>query len=456
MLIVSLFHFDHLAFAGEGEPTSFFIDFEDFRAKPSYCENGTCYAFPCETNGSPHLLIYNGSVCDFNYRAANGTRMFSSLLAGEIEGKAAIQQNVIYLGGKISLGFPKHLNPEYAYITRLILTVTNVAFDNSDLSSPLRPVYFGVKIDGYGGPEINIPSAKKFNALIEADPTGYIEWVNIEGGGGTALFIDNIQIETKRPEYSLSLEIESDQVQPIHKSSGNLSETKLTAKLKERSSSRVSGQYVEFSSLRVEGSGGHLHGGVMPVGSFSPSYCITGLDGSCTVTYRASEVSGREIVTAKLTQDASISDSKLVDVKVPGLFEVLPQPDLYRLTGERTSHPMNHYLSPAAIGIFDVAQYILDRLNATIGFNDMSLEGGGLFDIGLPEFPFWEPPHKAHRLGKSVDIDRCAKSTIKNNPNPRETCEAGFVRLPKKLFGSACRQFYGKVEREKTYHCEFK
>jgi hypothetical protein len=40
----------------------------------------------------------------------------------------------------------------------------------------------------------------------------------------------------------------------------------------------------------------------------------------------------------------------------------------------------------------------------------MSLIWGGLFDIGPPpsNSAFWSPPHRSHRIGTSVDIDRRA------------------------------------------------
>ncbi len=39
-----------------------------------------------------------------------------------------------------------------------------------------------------------------------------------------------------------------------------------------------------------------------------------------------------------------------------------------------------------------------------MGINDMSLISGGLFDVNHD----WKPPHNLHRIGRSVDIDRCA------------------------------------------------
>ena len=39
-----------------------------------------------------------------------------------------------------------------------------------------------------------------------------------------------------------------------------------------------------------------------------------------------------------------------------------------------------------------------------MGYNDMSLVWGGMFDIGPPYGQFWNMPHCSHRLGRGVDF----------------------------------------------------
>ncbi|MBI4654020.1 MAG: hypothetical protein HY752_03400 [Nitrospirae bacterium] len=94
--------------------------------------------------------------------------------------------------------------------------------------------------------------------------------------------------------------------------------------------------------------------------------------------------------------------------------------------------------------------------NATLGINDMSLVWGGLFDIGPPIGFFWSPPHKSHRKGTSVDIDRCAKSAVSENPNPQGICPEGWIKVNKRYIGEKCWE-HGKgwLVPEATIHCEF-
>lgn len=80
---------------------------------------------------------------------------------------------------------------------------------------------------------------------------------------------------------------------------------------------------------------------------------------------------------------------------------------------------------------------------------------GGLFDIGPPYGSFWNPPHQLHRVGRSVDIDRCAQSTIQNNPNLQGGCPSGWVKVPQDKLGDICEKYKGTLANEATNHCEF-
>jgi len=127
--------------------------------------------------------------------------------------------------------------------------------------------------------------------------------------------------------------------------------------------------------------------------------------GSCTVPYHASEISGVETIVA---QAPGFTEAKAtVRVAVPGLTP-MPESALgaWRLTGATGSHPGNHYGTPeTTTRIAAIATDYFEATGIAIGINDMSLERGGLFDIGPPYGPFWSTPHKRHRTGRSVDVD---------------------------------------------------
>jgi hypothetical protein len=171
--------------------------------------------------------------------------------------------------------------------------------------------------------------------------------------------------------------------------------------------------------------GGHDQGHVDPrpdhaFGSFERpegpkvSYCtVTTFDageiGFCEVTYHPSEVSGKETVTAEASGFPK-AEAKVI-VQVPGLRQ-MPASGLgaWQLTGARPQHPGNHYGTPETVTrIAAMATDYFELYGESIGVNDMSLEWGGLFDIGGN----WAPPHAGHRIGNSVDIDRCAQTLVK-------------------------------------------
>jgi hypothetical protein len=54
--------------------------------------------------------------------------------------------------------------------------------------------------------------------------------------------------------------------------------------------------------------------------------------------------------------------------------------------------------------------YFLQTSGVILSINDMSLERGGVFDISGA----WSQPHKLHREGLSVDVDRCANGVMVN------------------------------------------
>ncbi len=82
---------------------------------------------------------------------------------------------------------------------------------------------------------------------------------------------------------------------------------------------------------------------------------------------------------------------------------------IWQLTGQTGRHGGNHYGTPYANArIRAMATEYFDLYGESIGVNDMSLAGGGLFD----HQGTWAPPHHSHRTGTSVDIDRCAQTLV--------------------------------------------
>lgn len=263
---------------------------------------------------------------------------------------------------------------------------------------------------------------------------------------------------------TLALILQSDTVAPAK--TKMKSSTTVTAQLDDvnNSASCVMGKEIMFNSLPQEFTGGHLHEGPRPAGSFSQPSCTTDLTGSCSIEFFASDVSGRETIFANAM---SASGSVSLTIKVPGLIDVTPFAGIImRMTGQRPAHPANHFIRPENLDrILGIAKDVIEIYGATAGINDLSLEGGGLFDIGPKnppiiepkERPFWsEEQHISHRVGKSVDIDHCAQSiSPKVNRKRRGTCGPGLVELSMRGMISICGKNKGHLVNEATIHCEF-
>lgn len=215
-------------------------------------------------------------------------------------------------------------------------------------------------------------------------------------------------------------------------------------------SPEVLGKIIQFSSVSKEFSGGHQHSENRPTGTYSSNVCTTDVSGRCSVSFTASEISGVEILKGTIVGVDSSTVTKELTVKVPGLIEV-GLSNFYRLTGYTAIHQFNHFIAPASVGIIGVASDFYDTFDATLGLNDMSLEQGGLFDIEVP----WIKPHSAHRVGRSADIDKCAVSRIRDNPNPKGSCANGSIAVPKRLIGKMCNLNGGHLVVEGPIHCEF-
>jgi len=237
--------------------------------------------------------------------------------------------------------------------------------------------------------------------------------------------------------------------------------------------SQIAGKMIHFFPRGVDNSGGHLHSaGSHPTGTPQSWTCVTDVNGFCSspTAYSASEFGGMETIFAELVEDPSIRTFKNLNVKFPDgqLIEVTSDVT-FRLTGSNPnqvanpSHPLNHYMTVAAAGnAIMLAGDFYDASNALLGFNDMSLPRGGLFDIGGD----WTTPHISHRKGTSLDIEQCALSNIINDPrsgsavfgwdgNKVKNCQPGFVPVPKPKIRKLCMNHGGHIVPEPTIHCEF-
>jgi len=218
----------------------------------------------------------------------------------------------------------------------------------------------------------------------------------------------------------------------------------------------LSNRQIQFLSVTGFEPAGHNHGlDSRPVGIFESESCITDESGQCQVKYTAGDASGADKITASVvdTNSSMISASLELSIKVPGLVN-FGTSSLWRLTGETGLHPDNHYLDETGtLGAFGLAVDFYETYNATLGLNDMSLPLGGLFDIDGA----WASPHKLHRTGRSVDIDRCALVNDPGNPTlPRGLCPQGWAAVPRKEIEKICKEKNGRLINESTYHCEFK
>ena len=131
----------------------------------------------------------------------------------------------------------------------------------------------------------------------------------------------------------------------------------------------------------------------------------------------ASQVSGKYLITASLVADSTVKDTVNLEVRVPGLVNLVDYQDesftFAQSDTGRANHPDNAWC----------AQIVVDSLSAgTWGFyewtksqkaggkgiktsiNDLSLPWGGLFDIDA-RWNIDDPSHSFHRVGLSVDVN---------------------------------------------------
>lgn len=254
-------------------------------------------------------------------------------------------------------------------------------------------------------------------------------------GGGNPGFCSRVYPvtfnETATQNVNLTVRLNPSEVPPSLLDHVTYSNTTVIVHAADGQGNPVANQTVNLTAQAVRASGGHDgpdHGGNRPAGSFSGNTCATNTNGDCVLSngsapvYSASAFGGLEVLQA---QDGSEMVTSTLTVAVASLQSFPAAPSLYpftqwTLTGQTTkfhkcpnesNHPSNHETTPAtqrAI-ISAIYQFFLDN-NIKVGINDMSLPGGGLFDI----CGGWASPHICHRTGASVDIDFKVNSPVAN------------------------------------------
>lgn len=169
----------------------------------------------------------------------------------------------------------------------------------------------------------------------------------------------------------------------------------------------------------VANSGGHVHhDNNRPKGTLTATSGSTGTNGFSTI-YTSPEVGGVIELQVNLvfppvppaTEGQPFSFVRTFGITVPNLVP-LP-PGNYTPTGAITGqHTDNRYglqaMNEAVLFLADEYKQVFGSQPGfvPIGFNDMSLVQGGLFDVyGTNTATIWQPPHRSHRFGDDIDVD---------------------------------------------------
>lgn len=193
------------------------------------------------------------------------------------------------------------------------------------------------------------------------------------------------------------------------------SEVTLTAHLT-KNGSVASSVTLDLSVSVNPNSGGHEHDDVnRPKGTLNLARAATDVNGDVKFTFKPPEVAGIHTVKARCNSCANQVASKDIQVKVPDLLPVSPNPPqnvdgtfVYALTSVDKTHQGNgryhhnqYYLTDLSIknlrsmiGAFSMEGW------GTVALNDASLFWGGRYDITAN----WTAPHAGHREGREIDI----------------------------------------------------
>jgi hypothetical protein len=161
-----------------------------------------------------------------------------------------------------------------------------------------------------------------------------------------------------------------------------------------------------------ENSGGHYSGHLpgRPTGNHNPPSGWAESNGYFRSTFHASEVGGvvESVIHCETEPTPCVTGKVVFGVAFRGLEDLGPG-EGYELKGSKAPHPSNHWGTPElnqALRAVAAAYRQKFPTAPALKFNDISLEYGGVFDVETENQPGydWTPPHKAHRIGKNIDI----------------------------------------------------
>ena len=219
----------------------------------------------------------------------------------------------------------------------------------------------------------------------------------------------------------------------------------MIAKVTENGSPKT-GVAVTFKVDVVPMTGGHGHHDAnRPKGSV-PASGVTDANGEIKLTFKASEVAGSHNITATCDSCSNKTVDKKVDVRVPDLAPISPNPSQnadgsyqYAFTAVDPGHVGTsggrqrgeYYLTAEAAKNLDVLiSNFAEEGWGIVGLNDASLNWGGLYDLKNN----WNKPHSEHRLGEEIDISfvRAGNvvSTAKQNSFYKKFCEDKKAEIP--------------------------
>ncbi len=180
--------------------------------------------------------------------------------------------------------------------------------------------------------------------------------------------------------------------------------------------SGVPGIPLSFHLLVKPRTGGHDHDSVTrPPGKLTPTQAVTNANGDVLIVFKAPEFSGIHVIRAKCQSCSNGEVGQEVQVKVPDLLPISPNPPLnddgtyaYALTSVDKTHQGNgryhvnqYYLTPTAqVNLQSLITSFSEEGWGTVALNDASLYWGGRYDIESN----WGGSHKGHREGREIDV----------------------------------------------------
>lgn len=194
--------------------------------------------------------------------------------------------------------------------------------------------------------------------------------------------------------------------------------------------SLIKNYWVKVDTSMLIDNGGHEHDGLRPKGQFlipnGNGYTKvntfsqqTDSTGKIQFKFLASEFGGIEKITARRIADTTSIDTIKITTQVPGLVPMPPDAS-YSLSGFKTFHPGNHWITPVARdSLKSGARAFLtapwNNRGEQLVLNDMSLQYGGGFDvdtgwsIDIDSPTYKTRGHGSHRKGTDVDIENLSR-----------------------------------------------